>query len=125
MKKGTIYFIDASLIAGGTASNGVISEIKLVPGAQFQKMTINKNGLTYYCDDGRHLVCHPYSIPNLHLMALDLCIKQCWFHKGKRGLSHYDIPERRIGEIQAKCHVVSRAEIVNIIKGILPKNKEK
>lgn len=67
--------------------------------------------LTYYCDNKRHLVCKPYSIENLHRMANELNIKKCWFHK-----THYDIPKRRIDEIQSKCTIVSPKEIVNIIK---------
>lgn len=67
--------------------------------------------LTYYCDNNRHLVCEPYSIENLHIMAEALGIKRCWFHK-----THYDIPKRRIDEIQSKCTIVSPKEIVNIIK---------
>lgn len=68
--------------------------------------------MEYLCDNGRHLVCRPYSIENLHKMAQELNIKRCWFHK-----HHYDIPKRRIGEITEKCKVVSSMEILNIIKG--------
>ena len=67
--------------------------------------------LTYYCDTGRHLVCVPYSIENLHAMAKDLNIRRCWFHK-----DHYDIPIRRIEEITAKCNLVNDRTIVNIKK---------
>lgn len=66
--------------------------------------------LTYLCDKSRHLVCIPFSIENLHQMALDLGIKRCWFHK-----NHYDIPKRRIEEITSKCQVVSSKDIINII----------
>lgn len=69
--------------------------------------------MKYYCDSHRHLVCLPYSIENLHKMAEDLNIKRCWFHK-----DHYDIPKRRIEEITAKCELVSKREIWNIIHGI-------
>lgn len=72
--------------------------------------------MEYYCDDQRHLVCIPYSIENLHLMAEKLGIKRCWFHN-KKGKEHYDIPKRRIKEIQEKCNVVSSMEILKIIKG--------
>jgi len=65
--------------------------------------------MKYYCDDKRHLVCEPYSIENLHLMAEDLKINRCWFHK-----NHYDIPKRRIKEITAKCTLVTVWEIVMI-----------
>lgn len=65
----------------------------------------------YYCDNNRHLVCVPYSIENLHTMAEDLGIKRCWFHK-----DHYDIPKRRIHEIQKKCKIISTREIYNICR---------
>jgi len=68
--------------------------------------------MQYFCDILRHLVCVPYSIENLHKMAEDLNIKRCWFHK-----NHYDIPKRRIQEIQSKCQVVAGREILAIIKG--------
>ena len=44
-------------------------------------------------------------------MAKALNIKECWFHK-----NHYDIPYRRIKEIQEKCIITSPKEILNIIK---------
>jgi uncharacterized protein YrrD len=66
--------------------------------------------LKYYTDGKRHLVCVPYSKDNLHKMAEDLNIKKCWFHK-----NHYDIPKRRIQEIEEKCVMVSSREIVKII----------
>jgi hypothetical protein len=69
--------------------------------------------MEYYCDKQRHLICKPYSFVNLHLMAEDLGIKKCWFHK-----DHYDIPKRRIAEITEKCEVVSPKTIVRMIKGI-------
>ena len=76
--------------------------------------------IKYYCDNKRHLVCVPYSIDNLHKMAEDLKIGSHFYHKGKRNLPHYDIPAKRIKEIQAKCIIVSPKVIVNIIKGKLP-----
>lgn len=66
--------------------------------------------LEYVCDDARHLVCVPYSIENLHRMAMELGIKRCWFHR-----DHYDIPKRRIDEIKSKCRIVETKEIVRII----------
>lgn len=66
--------------------------------------------LQFYCDLKRHLVCVPYSIRNLHLMAKMMNIKRCWYEKG-----HYDIPKRRIEEITKQCRVVSSKEIVRII----------
>lgn len=72
--------------------------------------------LTYVCDDGRHLVCLPYSRENLHRMAVELDIKRCWFHASAK-YAHYDIPKRRISEIQAKCKVVDGRTILRICKG--------
>lgn len=67
--------------------------------------------MEYFCDNKRHLVCKPYSISNLHIMAERLGIKRCWFHK-----NHYDIPKTRIKEITDKCTLVSPQDIVRIIK---------
>lgn len=67
--------------------------------------------MEFYCDKSRHLVCMPYSIENLHLMAKELRIKKIWFHK-----NHYDIPKKRIDEIIAKCNIVSSKDIVRIIR---------
>lgn len=83
--------------------------------------------MKYYCDNQRHLVCIPYSIENLHKMAKELNINQCWFHKSK--YPHYDIPKRRIKEIQEKCKIISSKDILKICKGqlffeIIPYNKE-
>lgn len=73
---------------------------------------IKETELTYYCDNKRHLVCLPYSIENLHKMAEDLAIDKCWFHK-----DHYDIPKRRVKDIQSQCDVVcSNRDILFIIK---------
>lgn len=44
-------------------------------------------------------------------MAKNLSIKKCWFHN-----DHYDMPKKRIEEIQSKCEIVSSKEIVKIIK---------
>lgn len=68
--------------------------------------------MRYLTDGRRHLICEPYSIENLHRMAETLGIKRCWFHK-----DHYDIPKRRIAEIEARCEVVSSKEIVRIVRG--------
>lgn len=70
--------------------------------------------MRYLCDEQRHLICDPYSIEGLHEMADNLGIKRCWFHNIK--YKHYDIPKRRIEEIQAKCEVVDTRVILAIIK---------
>jgi len=67
--------------------------------------------MEYYCDTQRHLVCVPYSLENLHEMARDLGIKKCWFHK-----DHYDIPKKRIAEMQSICKVITPREVLSIIK---------
>lgn len=68
--------------------------------------------MEYFCDNYRHLICKPYSISNLHIMANDLNINRCWFHK-----NHYDIPKKRINEIKAKCIIIDTKEIIEIING--------
>lgn len=78
--------------------------------------------MKFYCDSLRHLVCVPYSIPNLHKMAEELGIKRCWFHGGK--YPHYDIPKRRIAEIQGKCEVLPGREILKIMKGEFSQKKD-
>lgn len=70
----------------------------------------------FVCDDARHLICVPFSVENLHVMAEVLGIKRCWFHSDRRH-PHYDIPKKRIAEITAKCRVVETREIVAIMKG--------
>lgn len=68
--------------------------------------------MKYLTDRKRHLICVPYSIENLHTMAVDLGIGRHWFHK-----DHYDIPKKRIAEIEAKCDIVTSRNIVTIIRG--------
>ena len=67
--------------------------------------------MTYLCDKRRHLICSPYSIDNLHKMAEELGIKRAWFHK-----DHYDIPKKRVEEIQKRCTIVTTREIVRIAR---------
>ena len=73
--------------------------------------------LRYFCDDGRHLICLPYTRPNLHKMALDLGISRCWFHASPRH-PHYDIPKRQIERIKQdpRVTVISPREILLLIK---------
>jgi len=72
--------------------------------------------LTFYTDRKRHLVCVPYSEYNLHKMAEMLNIDRCWFHK-----NHYDIPLRRVDEIEKMCKIVSPKDIVRIIRNTFEK----
>ncbi len=75
--------------------------------------------MRYLTDGKRHLICEPYSIENLHLMAKILNINICFYHpKGRIKHPHYDIPKRRIKEIEAKCEIISDRELVRIIKEI-------
>jgi len=74
--------------------------------------------MKFYYDIFRHLICLPYSIKNLHLMADELQIKRCWFHK-----NHYDIPKRRIKEIQSKCTRVNSNFILDVIYKKMKNNK--
>ena len=67
--------------------------------------------LTYYCDLYRHLVCRPYSIANLHLMAQRLGVKRCWFHEDR-----YDIPKRRLVEVMGKCQTVGARDVMAICR---------
>ena len=71
--------------------------------------------IKFYSDGRRHLVCLPYSVDNLHSMADTLKIKRCWFHKNP--YPHYDIPVRRIEEIEKQCTIISSKDIVRICKG--------
>lgn len=82
---------------------------------QFTKdfATIVGDELQFFCDKMRHLVCLPYTIENLHVMADQLNIKRCWFHSGSR-YPHYDIPKRRIAEITTKCKLISPRELLSL-----------
>ena len=48
-------------------------------------------------------------------MAKQLDIHLCWFHATP--YPHYDIPKKRIEEIEAKCKIVSSKDIVRICRG--------
>lgn len=75
------------------------------------------NRLKYLCDNKRHLICLPYSISNLHRMAEDLGIPRYFYHKkGNNIHPHYDIPAKRLKEIQSKCRTISSKELLTIIK---------
>lgn len=73
--------------------------------------------MQYLYDRMRHLVCIPYSVENLHAVALDLGIKRCWFHGGR--YPHYDVPKKRVSDIGDRCRLVEPKEILAAIeKGI-------
>lgn len=72
--------------------------------------------LSYLCDNSRHLICLPYSIKNLHIMAEDLGINKCFYHfKGRNVHPHYDIPKKRIKEIMSKCEIIPKRDLFKII----------
>ncbi len=81
-----------------------------------------ENKLIYLCDNKRHLICVPYSIENLHRMALDLNISRAFYHYRNRKIKtikpkpHYDIPFRRMNVIMDRCQIVEDIEIWKIIK---------
>lgn len=79
--------------------------------------------LIYLCDIKRHLICQPYSIENLHQMALDLKIKRCHYSFKSRKTGnihpHYDIPKRRFTEISQKCQMITDREIFQVIQDAL------
>jgi len=62
----------------------------------------------------RHLICIPYSVENLHVMASDLKIKSHWYHS--KPYPHYDIPKRMVDEIKSKTNVISPKELLILIK---------
>lgn len=70
--------------------------------------------MKYLTDGARHLICSPYSLDNLHEMAIQLGIKRCWYHDGNH--PHYDLPKKRIEEIEAQCEIITSQELVKIIK---------
>lgn len=67
------------------------------------------------CDDMRHVACRPFTLENLHAVAVRLRIHRCWFHNDARH-PHYDMPIRRIFEITAKCTLVSARELLAVVK---------
>lgn len=68
----------------------------------------------YYIDDKRHLICVPYSVEELHKMAEALNINRCWYHAGR--YPHYDVPKKRIVELQEKCILVDQRFLFRLIK---------
>lgn len=67
--------------------------------------------MQYFYDDQRHLVCVPYSVENLHIMAQDLGISRAWFHR-----NHYDIPKYKADEVAQAGTKVRPRDILRIIK---------
>jgi hypothetical protein len=70
--------------------------------------------LRYLCDNARHMVCEPFTVANLHVMATALGLKKAWFHSSK--FPHYDMPKKRIAELTAQCERVTQKQILQIIK---------
>jgi len=76
---------------------------------------VQDESLTYYSDILRHIICVPYSVTNLHRMAKDLGIDRAWYEA--KPYPHYDIPKKRIAEIQARTTVIKSTELLKKIKG--------
>lgn len=72
--------------------------------------------MKFFIDNARHIVCLPFSIDNLHLMAAELGIERRWFHSHPRH-PHYDAPARRLEELKLRCELVSTRTILAIING--------
>ena len=70
--------------------------------------------LRYICDRSRHIVCLPYSVENLHIMARELRLSRGWFHDGR--WPHYDMPLSRMEELFMRCEIVSSRDILAIIR---------
>ena len=69
--------------------------------------------IRFIVTDGiRHLVCLPYSLQNLHIMAAQLGLGRHWFHK-----DHYDIPVNRRVEIEQNALHVSPKVIARLTRG--------
>lgn len=82
---------------------------------QYVKLYEELEDLEYFSDIFRHLICVPYSVENLHRMATDLGISKSWYES--KPYPHYDIPKKRIAEIQAKSTVIKSTELLKKIKG--------
>lgn len=65
-------------------------------------------------DHKRHLVCLPYDVLDLHRLAEILGIGEHFFHR--KPYPHYDIPARRVAEIQARTLVVRPRDIVMVCR---------
>ena len=65
-------------------------------------------------DRGRHLICIPYSVKNLHALAEQLGIARCWYHPGHH--PHYDIPRYLNEELKQRYGTVTPREIVKVIQ---------
>lgn len=104
----------------GKEQNDIVSMTELADSIRQAAIDIRgpEGRLEYLTDGARHLICVPYTVENLHLMAKLLNIDRCWFHSGSK-YPHYDIPKRRIAEIEAKCRLVSSVELLRIIKAKL------
>lgn len=70
--------------------------------------------MQYFYDTMRHLVCVPYSIDNLHVMAKDLGIGKHWFDPSP--YPHYDIPKRMMEAINRRAKQVRPREVLAIVK---------
>ena len=76
--------------------------------------------MKFVTDGKRHLICIPYSISGLHVMAAVLKINRCFYHHKNKSTGkirpHYDIPALRKQEVESQCEFMSSRDINMIIK---------
>lgn len=66
-------------------------------------------------DRQRHMVCVPYSVKNLHLMARALGIKIGWYHV--KPYPHYDLPKLfKFTDEQLETFVVTLVSPKDIVR---------
>lgn len=70
--------------------------------------------MRFLYDKHRHLICVPYSIINLHVMADLLGIGRHWYHSGK--YPHYDLPKKYMSRIGEYAEEITSRELLMIIK---------
>lgn len=71
--------------------------------------------LTYFYDKNRHLVCLPYNVENLHLMARRLGISRSWFHGSKDNRHpHYDVPVSMMGHVGNSAVLLTPKGVVRL-----------
>ena len=68
-----------------------------------------KRYLIPVCDERGHLVCMPYRLDYLHLLAERFGISPDRYHRG-----HYKAPEWMLEELMFHCKVMSSRDIVRI-----------
>ena len=73
--------------------------------------------LSYFVDAERHLVCLPYTVENLHLMARRLGISRAWFHRTRGGRhAHYDVPVNMTAHVRESAILLTPRDIVMLCR---------